>query len=211
LGKQTSALFSALTCRTTFVDNVAYNGPRTGINSNDSFCHGHTITGNILFNWVWEAQNHGPINTWDRNMYVQRDPTTDQPTVVPQWTHLRRNFIMNGLSGNRNRGSNLPRHRQRRRIVVLYMSDNFLVYGGVKNYLGHDKDWIWNLIVHPGRWSRGPCAMIRGRKNHVFDHNTCVVAPGGRESGRGEELIPLVWTGRWRGLNVGSIGTMRRI
>ena len=28
------------------VDNVAYNGPRAGINLNDAFCHGHTIQNN---------------------------------------------------------------------------------------------------------------------------------------------------------------------
>lgn len=31
-GKQSSALFSAVSCRTTFTSNVAYNGPRAGIN-----------------------------------------------------------------------------------------------------------------------------------------------------------------------------------
>ena len=71
-GKQTSALFSALSCKTTFIKNVLFNGPRAGININDSFCHGHTIRDNFLFNWVRETQDHGPINTWDRAMYIQK-------------------------------------------------------------------------------------------------------------------------------------------
>lgn len=57
-GKQTAALFSATSCRTTFRKNVAYNGPRAGINLNDGFCHGHTIESNLLFNWVRETQVH---------------------------------------------------------------------------------------------------------------------------------------------------------
>jgi hypothetical protein len=36
-GKQTAALFSALSAGTTFAYNVAYNGPRAAINLNDAF------------------------------------------------------------------------------------------------------------------------------------------------------------------------------
>ena len=55
-GKQTAALFSALSARTTFAYNVAYNGPRAAINLNDAFGHGHVIESNLLFNWVRETQ-----------------------------------------------------------------------------------------------------------------------------------------------------------
>ena len=61
IGKQTSALFSALTCHTTFINNVLYNGPRAGININDAFCHGHNISNNLIFNFVRETQDHGAI------------------------------------------------------------------------------------------------------------------------------------------------------
>ena len=70
-GKQTSTLFSATSCRTTFANNVAYNGPRAGVNLNDAFCHGHNISGNTMFNWVRETQDHGAINTWNRAAYVE--------------------------------------------------------------------------------------------------------------------------------------------
>ena len=30
-----------------------------------------TLERNVLFNWVRETQDHGPINTWDRQTYVQ--------------------------------------------------------------------------------------------------------------------------------------------
>jgi hypothetical protein len=55
-GKQTAALFSALSARTTFAYNVAYNGPRAAINLNDAYGHGHVIESNLLFNWVRETQ-----------------------------------------------------------------------------------------------------------------------------------------------------------
>lgn len=183
-GKQTSALFSALSCRTSFVSNVAYNGPRAGINLNDQFCHGHTIEDNLLFNWVRETQDHGPINTWDRAMYIQRDATTNQPTLIPQWTHISRNFLMNGPSGNRDLGNLFPTIDNDDGSSYFRIADNFMVYGGAKNYLGHDKIWISNLIVYPGRWSSGdPCAMIWAGKHHYFENNTCVVTPGNEPIG----------------------------
>lgn len=138
-GKQTAALFSALSCRTPFVANVAYDGPRAGINLNDQFCHGHVIRGNLLFNWVRETQDHGPINTWNRAMYLQRDGPDGGPTLVPAWTHVSQNFIMNGPSGNRNLGNLFPAVDNDDGSSYFYISDNFLVYGGAKNYLGHDK------------------------------------------------------------------------
>ena len=52
-----------MSCRTNFSHNVAYNGPRAAVNINDGFCGGHQIRGNVLFNWVRETQDHGPINT----------------------------------------------------------------------------------------------------------------------------------------------------
>jgi hypothetical protein len=59
-GKQSAALFQAVSCRTTFSGNVAYNGPRAAVNINDGFCGGTSIASNVLFNWVRETQDHGP-------------------------------------------------------------------------------------------------------------------------------------------------------
>ena len=95
-GKQTAALFSATSGRTTFSKNVAYNGPRAGINLNDAFIHGHTISENLLFNWVRETQDHGPINTWNRAAYMFKGKADGLPTTVPEWTRITHNMIMNG-------------------------------------------------------------------------------------------------------------------
>jgi len=177
-GKQTSALFSALSCKTTFAENVLYNGPRAGVNLNDQFCHGHSIRDNLLFNWVRETQDHGPINTWNRALYIQKEDSSENPTLIPKWTHIERNFIMNGPSGNRDLGNLFPSIDNDDGSSYFYISKNLLVYGGGKNYLGHDKIWISNLFVFPGRWSGEPCAQIWGGENHLFKDNTCLVAPG---------------------------------
>ena len=60
----------------------------------------------------------------------------------------------------------------------IYIAKNFLIYGGGKNYLGHDKVWTSNLFVYPGRWSGEPCAQIWGGKNHRFAENTCLIDKG---------------------------------
>lgn len=49
-GKQTSALFVAVSKRITFEHNVLYDGPRAGININDGFGGGHVLRSNVIFN-----------------------------------------------------------------------------------------------------------------------------------------------------------------
>ena len=72
------------------------------------FADGHTITHNLLFNWVRETQDHGPINTWNRAAFVARNGTSGQPTLIPPWTVITQNMIMNGPSGNRDLGNLFP-------------------------------------------------------------------------------------------------------
>jgi hypothetical protein len=49
-GKQTSALFIAVSKRISFLNNVLYDGPRAGVNINDGYGGGHLIQGNVIFN-----------------------------------------------------------------------------------------------------------------------------------------------------------------
>ena len=62
-GKQTSCYFQAITCGTSLIDNLCYNGPRAGINFNDGFGGGHHVQGNLIFNMVRETGDHGPFNS----------------------------------------------------------------------------------------------------------------------------------------------------
>merc|ERR1711933_544530 len=94
-GKQTSALFTSIAGSVVFTNNVLHSGPRAGINLNDGFYGSKIIENNLIFNWVRETQDHGPINTWDRAayMHVGKD---GMPTNVPEWTHISHNLILNG-------------------------------------------------------------------------------------------------------------------
>ena len=60
-GKQSAAVFVAQGFQTSIVRNVLFNGPRAGINMNDGFGGGDNISQNVLFNWVRETRDHGPI------------------------------------------------------------------------------------------------------------------------------------------------------
>lgn len=56
-----------------------------------------------------------------------------------------------------------------------------LVYGGTKNYLGHDKRWVGNLLLFPDMWSGNPCAQLWGGESHYYVGNECIVGGGGEK------------------------------
>lgn len=58
-------------------------------------CHTrHRIHHNLLFNWVRETQDHGPINTWNRQCYIQPKAVgAENMTTTPKWTHISQNLV----------------------------------------------------------------------------------------------------------------------
>ena len=178
-GKQVSCFFEALTCGNNFHDNVCYNGPRAGVNFNDGFGGGTVIRHNLIFNMVRETDDHGMINSWDRLPYITpAQCTTGDPSIVPAANHIDRNFIINGYAGrwslDHDDGS-------------AYYNDtnNFLVFGGVKAYLGHDKmTGPGNVIVYPGIPSRSAgnrkcqCDDNGNFANQYYYGNQCFTPDG---------------------------------
>ena len=109
-GKQTSCYFQALGQENRVEDNLCYNGPRAGINWNDGFAGGSTVSGNLVFNQVRETGDHGPYNSWDRQPYLTHSGNPDgfPPTMkngmgdnvsilkMPDAVHA--NFFINGCA-----------------------------------------------------------------------------------------------------------------
>ena len=93
------------------------------------FCGGTRLEGNVLFNWVRETQDHGPINTWDRQCYVMPDGG-----LYPAWNHVSRNLIMNGPSGNRDLGNLFPAVDNDDGSAYYLIKSNVAAYGGFKNF-----------------------------------------------------------------------------
>jgi len=143
--KQSAPYFQSKSAQTFIADNIFFNGPRSAININDGFGGGNEITRNLFFNFVRETNDHGPINSWDREPYL----TT----------------IANGRASF-NQAYNLIHHNM---FICNYNSDtcidnddgsnffqnynNFEVYGCHKDYYaGHDKHTFNSVLAYPSCW-----------------------------------------------------------
>jgi len=82
--KQSSFYFQAKTCQSTIHQNIFFNGPRAGINFNDGMGGGNNcscflplfhrlntflVTSNLILNTCRESGDHGPFNSWDRQVW----------------------------------------------------------------------------------------------------------------------------------------------
>jgi hypothetical protein len=143
-GKQTAAYFQALTYETYLGYNVFFNGPRSGINFNDGFGGGSLVERNLLFNFVRETADHGPFNSWDRIPYLTTALDGKTASLTPALSRLRLNFLIN------NYHSVWPIDHDDGSCYYLD-TENFLIYGGYKNYLGHSKTAKNNIYIFPDR------------------------------------------------------------
>eukprot|EP00039_Didymoeca_costata_P028093 m.19976 g.19976 ORF g.19976 m.19976 type:complete len:818 (+) comp6723_c0_seq1:67-2520(+) len=93
--KQSSAWFQARSMQTSLVNNIFFNGPRAGINFNDGFGGGNLLQGNLLFNFCRESTDHGPFNSWDRQLYLVNQPDDNgNPSVYPQFNVITQNIMI---------------------------------------------------------------------------------------------------------------------
>lgn len=76
--KQSSMYFQAKSCRSNITGNVFFNGPRAGINFNDGYCGGHTVTNNLVFNTCRVciprcSMSTGPRDVFTATLLAHRD------------------------------------------------------------------------------------------------------------------------------------------
>ena len=62
--KQNSFYFQSESFGNHIEGNIAYNGPRAGINFDDGLGGGSTVTRNVLFNFCRESSDHGASSLW---------------------------------------------------------------------------------------------------------------------------------------------------
>lgn len=91
--KQNSFYFQAESFLNVLQGNIAYNGPRAGINFDDGMGGGSTIAQNVLFNFCRESSDHGPFNSWNRQVYLVNG-ANGEPTTAKQNDTIVRNFII---------------------------------------------------------------------------------------------------------------------
>ena len=184
---QSSCWFQAKTAQTTVIKNLFYNGPRAGINMNDGFGGANRITQNVIWNQCRQSGDHGPINSWDRQLFWTdiRDGSS-KPGWNPAYTEVDRNVIIANYGGSQgfdnDDGSS------------WYNIHHNVIYGeGLKqDYGGHDSKYHNNLnLVHhydgqncintwPFKLGQGPCGdwsegSARCSHHHRFEENKCIV------------------------------------
>ncbi len=140
-GKQVSPFMQSLACQTEVFGNVFFNGGRAGINLNDGFGGGNHLKNNLLFNFVRETHDHGPINTWDRQPYLTK-VRNGSASLTPAMSSITQNFII------ANYYSLFPIDHD---DGSAYYNDtyNFNIYGGFKDYLGHSVTADNNVYIYP--------------------------------------------------------------
>ena len=170
--KQSSFYFQAKSCQNLLRGNIFFNGPRAGINFNDGFGGGSNVTENILFNTCRESGDHGPFNSWDRQVFVTkvRDGT---PQTEKDWDYISSNFIIANYNSqeaiDNDDGSNYYK-----------TSGNFFAYSGngMKNDFGGHDNWHFNNIyAYVGR-GFGVVPQLPGHADYFYGNDVIMMRDG---------------------------------
>jgi len=144
--KQSSFYMQAKTAKSTISGNVFFNGPRAGINFNDGFGGGDELSHNLVFSACRESGDHGPFNSWDRQVYLT-NVRDGSPSVIMEWRQLHHNFLIDNYAPqegvDNDDGS-----------CYYHTHDNFMVYGnqGLKSdFGGHDNRHQDNIYAYVTR------------------------------------------------------------
>ena len=91
--KQSSCVFMGKQMSTTIAKNVMFNGPRAHVNENDGFGGNNTVTGNLIYNACRETSDHGPYNSWDRQVYAWTKDANGAFVSKPLDIEISHNFV----------------------------------------------------------------------------------------------------------------------
>ena len=175
--KQSSFYFQAKSCQTTLKGNIFFNGPRAGINFNDGFGGGSNLTENLVLNTCRESGDHGPFNSWDRQVYVTK-VRNGTASTIKEWDHIFQNFMIANYNSqeaiDNDDGS-----------AYYQTHDNFFAYSGygMKNdFGGHDNRHFNNIYAYIAEGFHD-IAQRKGHEDYFYE-NTVVMTKDG-DIGRG--------------------------
>ena len=171
--KQSSFYFQAKSCQNTIKGNIFFNGPRAGINFNDGFGGGSTVTENLIFNTCRESGDHGPFNSWDRQVYVTK-VKTGTASPIKEWDYITQNFMIANYQSiyaiDNDDGS-----------AYYKTHDNVFVYGlngGMKSdFGGHDNHHYNNIYVYVPAGFR-ICAQLKGHEDYFYNNAVVMTKDG---------------------------------
>jgi hypothetical protein len=176
--KQSAPLLISVSRSVSVIGNLMFNMPRAGININDGFYGNHTIRHNVMFNTVRETNDHGPINSWDRQPYLTDAVQRGSPSLWQHVSYIHHNALLNNYRSvwpiDHDGGSRFYED-----------SYNFLIYGGNKENLGHSKSDHHQIYVYSdlseGEFNSNHCLNEYQPQqgltdwNETWMQNTCVL------------------------------------
>ena len=177
--KQSSFYFQSKSCQNLLQGNIFFNGPRAGINFNDGFGGGSNLTENILFNTCRESGDHGPFNSWDRQVYVTKLIDGKTPSPVKLYDYISRNFMIANYNSqeaiDNDDGS-----------CYYETFNNFFAYSGngmKSDFDGHDNHHHDNVYAYVGEGYGINHDVLPGHQDHFY--NNYVVMNGDGDYGHG--------------------------
>ena len=185
--KQSSFYFQAKSCQNTIKGNIFFNGPRAGINFNDGFGGGNNVTENLVLNTCRESGDHGPFNSWDRQVYVTK-VKTGSPSPDKEWDYIFWNFMIanydSTLAIDNDDGS-----------AYYQTHDNFFTYAreGMKNdFGGHDNRHYNNIYAYVDK-GFGISQQLKGHEDYFYNNTVVMNNDGdygnGKCSGDGMTVV----------------------
>ena len=74
---------------------------RAGMNFNDGFGGGSTLEGNFMVATVMESGDHGPFNSWDRQVWEWMDDSSGVPvkSIIKKYDEIKGNFFIGNYYG----------------------------------------------------------------------------------------------------------------
>merc|ERR1719201_1903496 len=172
--KQSSFYFQAKSRGNIIENNIFFHGPRAGMNFNDGFGGGSRVAGNLMFSTVMESGDHGPFNSWDRQVWSWIDDDTGKPTVVKKYDEISGNFFIGNYYGqeaiDNDDGS-----------AYYNTHHNFFAYAGtgMKNdFNGHDNHHHDNLYAYIGL-GLGICGNLPGHEDKFYNNRVIQLGSGG--------------------------------
>jgi len=142
--KESSFYFQSKSCQSILQGNIVFNGPRAAINFNDGFGGASNLTQNLIFNSVRETSDHGPFNSWDRQVYLTE--ISGSPSTLKLYDNIYNNFIIANYNSQEaidtDDGS-----------CYFETFNNFFAYSGngmKTDFGGHDNHHHGNIYAYVG-------------------------------------------------------------
>jgi len=171
--KQSAPVFISVSRSVSVIGNLMFNMPRAAININDGFYGNHTISHNVIFNTVRETNDHGPINSWDRQPYLTDAVQQGLPSLWQHVSYIHHNILLN------NYRSSWPIDHDG--SCFYEDSYNFLIYGGSKensdySISDHHQIYVYSDLSGSG-FNSNHCLNEYHPQQGLTDwvYNTCIL------------------------------------